>query len=85
MTYEAALLAVREVVAETFDVRLERLGPSTVAEDVDGWDSLNHTILLVRLARRLDLAIDEGLASQARSVGDLAHGLVKISATRPAS
>ncbi|BBK34722.1 acyl carrier protein [Stella humosa] len=59
------------VVAETFDLPAAAIGRHTTADDVDGWDSLAHTILMLRLERALGIRIDERVATMARNVGQL--------------
>ena len=63
------------VIADTFSVDPAQIGRDTVADDVDGWDSLAHTILMMRLERTLGIRIDEATASGAANVGELIDGL----------
>ncbi len=63
------------VIADTFGVDASEIGRDTTADDVDGWDSLAHTILMMRLERTLGLKIDEATASGVASVGELIDGL----------
>lgn len=65
---EATIMAV---VAETFGVDVAAVSRHTVAADIDGWDSLSHTILMLRLEKRLRIRIDEKIAIKAGSVGAL--------------
>ncbi|WP_266159638.1 acyl carrier protein [Dyella silvatica] len=66
---------VLSVIAETFSVEVHTLGRHTVASDVDGWDSLSHTVLMIRLGKRLGRRIDERVALKANSVGALIDAL----------
>jgi len=59
------------VIAETFAIEPDAVGRDTVAADIDGWDSLSHTVLMIRLERRLGMRIDERVAIKANSVGAL--------------
>jgi acyl carrier protein len=70
--------AVRRVIADTFSVPVDAISRSTVAEDVDGWDSLKHTILMVRIQNALKIRIPESVASEAASVGDLTDRLYEV-------
>lgn len=67
--------AVIAVIADTFGVDAAGIGRDTVAEDVDGWDSLAHTVLMMRLERVLGIRIDEATASGAANVGDLVDAI----------
>jgi acyl carrier protein len=62
-------------IAETFSVDSTTICRSTIASDIDGWDSLSHTILLMRIEKALQVRIDETLASTAENVGELIDGL----------
>ena len=74
---EATEAVVRRVIAETFGVDPGTIGRDTTAEDVDGWDSLQHTILMVRLARALGLVVPESAAESA-TVGALIDALDRL-------
>jgi acyl carrier protein len=69
---------VIEIVADTFSVDPNLITRETRAEDIDGWDSLNHSILLIRLEKRLGLPISESSALH-RTLGDLIDSLCKVS------
>lgn len=69
---------VRKIIAETFNVDEGEIANETTADDVDGWDSLAHTILMVRLQRNLNLTIPETLAANSETVGALIEGLRRL-------
>jgi acyl carrier protein len=69
---------VRSIIAETFNVCGSSITDLTVAHDVDGWDSLAHTILMIRLQRHLGVHIPEEIATNARSVGELIEALRRL-------
>jgi acyl carrier protein len=73
MTANAADVAraVVDVIAETFGIDSSCVSRATTAADVDGWDSLAHTVLMVRLEKRLGRPISERIAARADSVGEL--------------
>lgn len=62
---------VIETIASTFDVEPAEITDTTVADEVDGWDSLSHTVLMIRIGRRLGAGVPESVASQAANVGEL--------------
>ncbi len=70
---EGADFATRicHTIASTFFVDPASITRDTVAQDVDGWDSLGHSVLLIRLGRVLDVDIPEDIAAEAGSVGHL--------------
>lgn len=59
------------VIAETFSVDPQVVGRDTVADDIDGWDSLAHTVLMVRLEKRLGMRISQRTVIKSSSVGAL--------------
>lgn len=84
MTPEDIRTTVIGMIAETFSVDADGISNTTTAEDVDGWDSLAHTVLMIRLGKRLGLSIPEAIASEARNVGALVQMLSSHLAGRPA-
>jgi len=62
---------VRRTIATTFNVPLAEVLRSTTAAEVEGWDSLGHTVLMVRLSNFLGFDIPEDVAALARDVGEL--------------
>jgi acyl carrier protein len=71
---------VRAIIAETFNVARSDITDDTVADDVDGWDSLAHTVLMVRLQKKLRVAIPEHVAANVQTVGELIEALRRLSA-----
>jgi acyl carrier protein len=59
------------LVASTFNVPLEEISTMTRPEEVDGWDSLGHSVLLTRIVRRLGVPLDEKLAAPIDTVGEM--------------
>ena len=62
---------VREVVAASFDVDPSELSDSTTARDVEGWDSLAHATLILRLQRVFGIRLDPDKANGAQDLGSL--------------
>jgi acyl carrier protein len=73
--FEAAVCAI---VGETFPAARGAVGREMTADDVDGWDSLGHSILLTRLSTKLGIEIDEELASRVQNVGELIDALARV-------
>lgn len=53
-----------------------RLTPETTADDVDGWDSMNHIFIVVELEKRFGVKFQAAEMEELKNVGELA-GLVK--------
>ena len=62
---------VREVVATSFGVDPATLSDRTTARDVEGWDSLAHATLLLRLQRIFKIRLDAAKANAAQDLGSL--------------
>jgi acyl carrier protein len=66
------------VIADVFSADPAAITRETVADDVDGWDSLAHTVLMMRLERVFAVRIDEAIASGAGNVGELADAIARL-------
>ena len=77
MNHAAFERTVFAIVAETFSVAPETITRATIADDVDGWDSLGHSILMTRLSRQLGFPIGEEIASGPQNCGALADALAR--------
>jgi acyl carrier protein len=62
---------VKEIIAQSFHVPTGSITDATRAEDVEGWDSLAHGTLILRLQRVLKIRLDVGAANAAQDVGAL--------------
>ena len=62
---------VREIVAASFGVDPSSLTDTTTARDVEGWDSLAHATLILRLQRIFNIRIDGAKANGAQDLGRL--------------
>jgi len=52
------------------------LTPQTTAEDVEGWDSMNHIFIVVELEKRFGVKFQAAEMEELKNVGELA-ALVK--------
>ena len=64
-------LAFARLVEETFDTPPGSIGERTRCDEVPGWDSLGHSVLLTRLSRRYNLALSEADATMDCTVCEL--------------
>jgi acyl carrier protein len=62
---------VKRAVATSFGVPPDELTESTSAEDVDGWDSLAHASLVLRISRMCSVKLPERAAFAAQNIGEL--------------
>lgn len=71
MSGEDVASRVRAIVAATFNIAVDQVHDDTVAEDVDGWDSLAHATLILRIERSFNIDLDHQAASEAQDLGAL--------------
>ena len=48
------------------------LTPETTADDVDGWDSMNHIFIVVELEKRFGVKFQAAEMEELKNVGELA-------------
>lgn len=76
--------AVAEIIRRTFSAQDEEIDRDTVSLDIDGWDSLSHTTLVLEIERRFRIRINGEEASELGNVGDLVDLVeAKLKAERP--
>jgi len=81
---EPSLLdSVTRVIAKHFRTNPAAITAATTALDVRGWDSLNHTLLLMRLEQELGVRVDARAALQAANVGDLVAAIEAARGRKP--
>lgn len=68
---------VFDTIASTFGVDGSTIGPEATAADVEGWDSLGHTVLMIRLGKAVGRPVPEHVAAGAASVAELVDLLVE--------
>ncbi len=67
-TYDELNAVFRQVLEDdTID-----LTPTTTAEDVEGWDSMNHIFIVVELEKRFGVKFQAAEMEELKNVGELA-------------
>lgn len=59
------------VIASLFKVSEDEISPETVAMDVDGWDSLTHTELILLIEDEIGRPLQISQVMECENVGDL--------------
>lgn len=71
---------IYDVLTSVFHQVLEdntiEITPATTAEDVEGWDSMNHIFIVVELEKRFAVKFQAAEMEELKNVGELAS-LVK--------
>ena len=71
MTEQQIFDRLGEVIRDTFPVDDLEIGHETSALDVDGWDSLQHVILMLNIERAFGLRVPISSTYRMSNVGDL--------------
>jgi len=58
------------------------LKPSMTAEDVDGWDSMNHIFIVVEIEKRFGVKFQAAEMEELKNVGELAALVRQKTATQ---
>jgi|WetSurMetagenome_2_1015567.scaffolds.fasta_scaffold02022_4 acyl carrier protein len=69
MTKEEILAKVTDIIKDTFGVEDIEVTNETVADDIPGWDSLSHTVLMMTLEQGFGIELSG--STTYRNVGDL--------------
>ena len=70
MTEATNLSRVNQLLETIFQIPLQ-ITQDTTALDVDGWDSLTHTIVLMAVEKEFGVSIPVNQAESLRNVGEL--------------
>jgi acyl carrier protein len=62
-----------EVIRTTLKQPEAAIAPETTADDVDGWDSLTHSVLLMRIERAFGVRFEPAEVMALENVGQLAR------------
>ncbi|MBM2293732.1 acyl carrier protein [Sulfitobacter pseudonitzschiae] len=65
-----------DVFDEFFGLEQSEVVPELTADQVDGWDSLNHIRLMLKIQSEFGVKFSSGQISSLQNVGELANILV---------
>jgi len=75
-TREDILQKVSETAADHFETPNLKLRDETTAADVEGWDSIAHIQLMMRLEEEFDFRFSTAEISSVRNVGELVDRII---------
>jgi acyl carrier protein len=64
-----------DIFKQVFDNPDISLSPETTASDVDGWDSLSHTLLILAIELRFKIHFNQKDIRSHKKVGDLIQSI----------
>ena len=71
MTEAEIYATLNEVFHEVLEDDTIALTPTTTAEDVEGWDSMNHIFIVVELEKRFGVKFQAAEMEELKDVGEL--------------
>lgn len=80
MTEPEAFQVVEQALRVTFKAPDLEINRSTTADDIDGWDSLSHAVVMMRLEKNCNVRIPPAMATSFRNIGELVDRLVDLTA-----
>jgi acyl carrier protein len=72
MTDAELYAGLNEIFRQVLDDDTIELTPSTTAEDVEGWDSMNHIFIVVEIEKRFGIKFQAAEMEELKNVGELA-------------
>jgi acyl carrier protein len=72
MTDPELYVRLNDVFRQVLDDDSISLRPETTAEDVDGWDSMNHIFIVVEIEKRFGVKFQAAEMEELKNVGELA-------------
>ena len=77
MSREEVFAAQDEVFQDEFDDETLHVTDATVADDIDGWDSLEHIDLIIAVERRFGIKFTMGEVNGMKNVGEMADIILR--------
>jgi len=72
MTEVETYIALQEVFRNVLEDESITLTSATTADDLDGWDSMNHIFIVVELEKRFSVKFQAAEMEELKNVGELA-------------
>jgi acyl carrier protein len=72
MTDAELYAGLNEIFRQVLDDDTISLTPSMTAEDVEGWDSMNHIFIVVEIEKRFGVKFQAAEMEELKNVGELA-------------
>lgn len=72
MTKAETYIALQEVFRNVLEDESITLTSATTADDLDGWDSMNHIFIVVELEKRFSVKFQAAEMEELKNVGELA-------------
>ncbi|GHV51641.1 acyl carrier protein [Synergistales bacterium] len=73
MTGETIFEALNEIFRDVFDDENITVGETTTANDIEGWDSLEHISLMLAIEKKFGIKFTMGEVTGTKNVGAMAE------------
>jgi acyl carrier protein len=70
MDHDAILAKLTAIFREIFEDEALVVTPATTADDVEGWDSMNHITIVVETERRFGVKFQTAEIEELKNVGE---------------
>ena len=77
MTEAEALATLTAICRSVLDDDEIEVSESTVAQEVEGWDSISHVQILVSIEEELGVRFSTGESANMKNVGDMVRKIVE--------
>ena len=77
MDHAAILAALTQIFREVFEDDALVISEATTADDVEGWDSMNHITLVVETERRFKIKFQTAEIEELKDVGEFVGLIAK--------
>jgi acyl carrier protein len=75
VTDNEILAVIADILAMQFNINSQSITRETAALDVDGWDSVNHVLVMLEVERKFGVGLRDENVFGIEKVGDLVDAL----------
>lgn len=72
---------LRQLIANFFGVDADDISAESTANDIDGWDSIGHTMLIMEIENAFGITMEGQETQKIDNVGDLAALISQLKST----
>ena len=77
MSIEEVIEKIKPIFKDIFDDESLNINENSNSDNVDGWDSLNHILLVVEIENKLKIKFSSGEIASYINVGEMCKAILK--------
>ena len=77
MNVEKIIKEIKPIFKEIFDDEELNINKNSNSDNIDGWDSLNHILLVVGIEKKLKIRFSSGEIASYKNVGEMCEAISK--------